>query len=63
KECFMHCGKAFIRSKLWQPESWDSSTTSLGARQLAPLLSGDAGDESVQKTQELLNKAYTDELY
>lgn len=22
EECFFHCGKAFIRSKLWQPESW-----------------------------------------
>ena len=21
-ECFFHCGKALIRSKLWQPESW-----------------------------------------
>lgn len=23
EECFFHCGKAFIRSKLWEPESWD----------------------------------------
>lgn len=22
EECFMHCGKALIRSKLWQPEKW-----------------------------------------
>ena len=22
EECFFHCGKAFIRSSLWQPESW-----------------------------------------
>ena len=22
QSCFMHCGKAFIRSKLWQPQSW-----------------------------------------
>ena len=22
EECFFHCGKALIRSKLWQPESW-----------------------------------------
>ena len=21
-ECFFHCGKALIRSKLWQPDSW-----------------------------------------
>ncbi len=22
RECFFHCGKAFIRSALWKPESW-----------------------------------------
>ncbi len=22
EECFFHCGKAFIRSKLWQPKDW-----------------------------------------
>ena len=22
RECFFHCGKAFIRSKLWQPDAW-----------------------------------------
>lgn len=63
KECFMHCGKAFIRSKLWQPQSWDTSTDSIGARQLAPVLGGDASKDAIQKTEELLEKAYTDELY
>ena len=23
EECFFHCGKAFIRSALWSPESWE----------------------------------------
>jgi len=63
KECFMHCGKAFVRSKLWQPQSWSTSMDSLGARQLAPVLGGGASQASVQKTEELLNKAYKDELY
>ena len=22
EECFFHCGKAFLRAKTWQPESW-----------------------------------------
>jgi PPOX class probable FMN-dependent enzyme len=22
EECFFHCGKAFLRSQLWKPESW-----------------------------------------
>lgn len=65
KECFMHCGKALIRSKLWQPQDWDASTVSLGAKQLAPVFggNGDASEDSVQRTQSLLDKAYTDELY
>ena len=63
KECFMHCGKALVRSKLWQPQAWDTSTGSLGAKQLAPVFGGDASEDSVQKTQDLLEQAYTDELY
>jgi uncharacterized protein len=63
KECFMHCGKALVRSRLWQSESWDTSTGSLGAKQLAPVFGGGQGEDSVRKTQDLLEKAYTDELY
>ena len=63
KECFMHCGKALIRSKLWQPQAWDTSTESIGARQLAPVLGGGDSEESVRKSQALLDKAYVDELY
>ena len=22
EECYIHCAKAFIRSKMWDPESW-----------------------------------------
>lgn len=63
KECFMHCGKALIRSRLWQPQSWDTSLDSIGTRQLAPVFGGDTSEESIQKTQALLDKAYIDELY
>src|SRR5690349_13767860 len=63
KECFMHCGKALVRSKLWQPQSWDTSTDSLGAKQLAPVLGGGSDEASVQKSRDILEKAYTDELY
>lgn len=63
KECFMHCGKALIRSKLWQPRFWDTSMNSLGAKQLAPLIGGDDSEASVQKANDLLDNAYTDELY
>lgn len=62
-ECFMHCGKALVRSRLWQPEYWDNSTDSIGVKQLAAVLGGGAGEESVQKTRDILDKAYKDELY
>lgn len=63
KECFMHCGKALVRSKLWQPQSWDTSTDSLGAKQLAPVLGGGTDEASIQKSCDVLEKAYIDELY
>jgi uncharacterized protein len=63
KACFMHCGKAFIRSKLWQPQAWEASTESLGARQFAPVFGGGTDGASVAKTEALLDKAYRDELY
>src|SRR5690606_16113617 len=63
KECFMHCGKALVRSKLWQPQEWDTFRDSLGARQLAPVFGGDASERAVQTTEKLLEKAYKDELY
>lgn len=61
-ECFMHCGKALVRSKLWQPKYWDTSKDSIGVKQLAPVLGGN-GEDSVQKTKDILDKAYIDELY
>jgi uncharacterized protein len=30
RECFFHCGKALIRSKLWQPDAWKSATSNEG---------------------------------
>lgn len=63
KLCFMHCGKALIRSRLWQPQAWEKVTDSLGARQLASVFGGGAGEDSVRATNEVLEKASTDDLY
>lgn len=63
KECFMHCGKALVRSKLWQPEHWDTSTASIGEQQLAPVLGGGSDEQAVQKTKDILEGAYKNELY
>ena len=41
RECFFHCGKALIRSHLWQPESWpDKDRVSFG-RQFVELSGAD----------------------
>ena len=62
KECFFHCGKALIRSKLWQPQSWNTGKESLGARQFAESL-GDGSEEALRKTEALMEKSYVEELY
>lgn len=63
KECFMHCGKALIRSNLWRPQTWDASEVSLGIKQFAATLGGGTDSDAIQKAQELLVKAYRDNLY
>lgn len=42
RESFFHCGKAFIRSSLWRPESWPIGVKAEIGKQFARLLKGDA---------------------
>jgi PPOX class probable FMN-dependent enzyme len=42
RECFFHCGKAFIRSSLWKPESWPIGVKAEIGKQFARVLRGDA---------------------
>ena len=62
KECFIHCGKALIRSKLWKPECWDTASESLAARQFASILR-DGSEEAYQTTKDNLDEIYKKELY
>lgn len=62
KECFFHCGKALIRSRLWQPDAWDNIGESLGARQFASL-GGRSDREAVAATAARLEESYRDDLY
>lgn len=61
KECFYHCGKALIRSQLWNPQSWDSNTGSIAARQLMGQQTLD--EEAVRQTEAALERSYTNDLY
>lgn len=38
EECFFHCGKALVRSKLWKPDSWPKNAKSGAAKQLSEKL-------------------------
>jgi PPOX class probable FMN-dependent enzyme len=60
-ECFFHCGKALIRSHLWQPDKWDAETRSIAARQFAGDTVPDA--EGVARTEAALDHSYTTTLY
>jgi PPOX class probable FMN-dependent enzyme len=61
EECFFHCGKALIRSRLWQPDSWQGMPHSPMVRQLAQVLEGDAEMEKVLEVE--IEKNYDEELY
>lgn len=61
KTCFFHCGKAMIRSKLWQPETWGDDAGDMMVRQIATAV---AGDESLAPViSEGLEQSYKDNLY
>jgi PPOX class probable FMN-dependent enzyme len=60
-ECFFHCGKAMIRSKMWQPDTWASHEDSLMVRQFTKILGGDEEFERVIETE--IEKNYREELY
>lgn len=62
EECFYHCGKALIRSKLWESGQSAEPEESLGARSLAAL-GGEPTAESIVAMEDRLEQAYIDDLY
>jgi PPOX class probable FMN-dependent enzyme len=62
EECFIHCGKALIRSKLWSPESWDPSKRSIGGLQLASIV-GARSEEEIRASAARLEGLYSKGLY
>lgn len=61
EECFFHCGKAFVRSKLWKPETWPEGVKANIAKQLARKIGG--GDELVTAIDEGLERDTRENLY
>src|SRR6478609_4940889 len=61
QECFLHCSKAFKRSKLWNPESWERVETLPSAAKIVAEHAGFSTLESrnnpkENKTQHLYEK-------
>jgi PPOX class probable FMN-dependent enzyme len=60
EEVFFHCSKAFMRSALWRPESWEPDAVPSRAR-MAQLL--ERPDESLEDLEAYYGPRYADGLY
>jgi PPOX class probable FMN-dependent enzyme len=61
EECFFHCGKAFLRSGLWKPETWPQGFRVQLGRQLSRRMSGN--EELADRIDEGLEHNYKTGLY
>jgi PPOX class probable FMN-dependent enzyme len=62
EECFMHCGKAFLRSELWEPAAWpDLATVPSGAEILKGTKRG--FDQTVEEIETYLQVSYRTRMY
>jgi uncharacterized protein len=62
EECFMHCGKAVLRSELWEPAAWpDLATVPSGAEILKGTKRG--FDQTVEEIETYLQESYRTRMY
>lgn len=59
-EAFFHCGKAFIRSNLWQPDAWPEKQKVSFGKLYASMLKGD--DAMANAIDEQIDSDYRDNL-
>jgi PPOX class probable FMN-dependent enzyme len=60
QECFFHCAKAFKRSQLWQPESWQPRVPLSFGKLLAQKVGGN--DEMAQQIDQFVEQDYKTNL-
>lgn len=60
RECFFHCAKAFIRSQLWNPETWPVRKQISWGKYLACKVG--AGEEVAMKIDEHVQEDYKNNL-
>lgn len=60
-ECFFHCGKALVRSHMWQPDKWPQENRSIAARGMVSTTVMDHA--AIERTEAALERSYREELY
>jgi len=60
EQCFFHCAKAYLRSRLWQPESWPERQKISFGRMLAKRAG--AGDDAVKAIDAAIETDYRENL-
>ena len=61
EECFFHCGKALIRSKLWQADSWAEKRRISFGKQFAQITGG--GEDAAAQIDAAVADDYRNNLY
>jgi uncharacterized protein len=63
EECFFHCAKAFLRARLWKPDTWTPLQVSFG-RMLAPRLTPekDATEPLAEAIDQMIAEDYRTNL-
>lgn len=62
QEIYIHCAKAFIRSKLWDPTTWPSRNE-LPSMATIVKAHADLRESSIEEIEESLQESYTTRLY
>jgi PPOX class probable FMN-dependent enzyme len=60
RECFFHCAKAFIRSQLWKPETWQERQKISFGKMLTAKVGG--GDDLAQQIDQAIAHDYKHNL-
>lgn len=60
RECFFHCAKAFIRSQLWQPETWPERQRISFGKLLSAKVGG--GEELARQVDQAIDEDYKNNL-
>lgn len=61
EKCFFHCARAFLRSKLWEPESWPEAQRISFGKIIAPKIG--EGEAVAKQIDDNVTDAYTTRLW